>query len=122
MNLMSLKTPLQKLLSEASDAILEIYKNPDLFDVNYKSDHSPLTAADTASNNIICEGLKILTPEIPVISEENKTLPFAERKEYEYCWLVDPLDGTKEFVKRNGEFSINVALVKSSEVVLGILY
>ena len=101
MDLMSFKTPLQKLLKEASDAILEIYQNPELFDVNYKSDQSPLTAADTASNDIICDGLKILTPDIPIISEENKTLPFEERKKYEYCWLVDPLDGTKEFVKRN---------------------
>ncbi|MCL4128861.1 UNVERIFIED_CONTAM: hypothetical protein GTU68_007646, partial [Idotea baltica] len=106
----------------AGKAILEIYNNPSLFAVDYKADKSPLTAADKAANEIICSGLMKLTPEIPIISEENKELPFEQRREYSYCWLVDPLDGTKEFIKRNGEFTVNIALILEGAPVLGVLY
>lgn len=121
MKLLELVDPLRKILDDASKAILEIYKDPSLFEVNHKKDNSPLTAADMASNEIICEGLKTLDPSIPIVSEENRTIPYTERQTYEYFWCVDPLDGTKEFIQRNGEFTINVALVKQDRAVLGII-
>lgn len=101
---------------------MEIYRDPSLFDVDYKSDKSPLTAADKASNEVILEGLKQLPDNYPIISEESKTQPYEERKLYDYCWLVDPLDGTKEFIKRNGEFTVNIALVKAGKPVVGLIY
>ncbi len=106
---------------EAGKAILEIY-NSDEFGTVLKSDESPLTMADQKSNAIICTSLKRLTPSIPVISEENKEIPFSTRKEFSTFWLVDPLDGTKEFVKRNGEFTVNIALVREGGVVMGVVY
>ncbi len=122
MELSTLRDPLYKIIRQASIAILEIYENPELFDVKHKDDNSPLTAADQASNAIICKGLEKLTPDIPIISEENKTVSHDVRKNYAYCWLVDPIDGTKEFIKRNGEFTINIALVEHGIPILGILH
>jgi 3'(2'), 5'-bisphosphate nucleotidase len=104
----------------AGDAILDIY-NQD-FAVEYKDDSSPLTLADKAANEIICERLTKLYPQIPIISEENKETPYEIRRQYEYFWLVDPLDGTKEFVKKNGEFTVNIALIHSGNPVLGVVY
>jgi 3'(2'), 5'-bisphosphate nucleotidase len=86
------------------------------FGIVNKSDDSPLTKADTAANKVICEGLERLCPHIPIISEETKQRPYEMRQKYEYCWIVDPLDGTKEFVKRNGEFTVMIALVQVGEM------
>ena len=106
---------------EAGKAILEIYNSSDL-GVQNKTDSSPLTAADIASNAIICDALQKLSPDIPIISEENVDLPYSERSKWDYCWIVDPLDGTKEFIKRNGEFTTNIGLVHDQKVIAGIVY
>ncbi|MCB0686283.1 MAG: 3'(2'),5'-bisphosphate nucleotidase CysQ [Saprospiraceae bacterium] len=116
------KTPLKEIVQQAGAAILDIYHDPSRFDVDYKSDKSPLTAADKASNEIIIKGLSRLPEGYPIISEESTKQPYESRKLYDYCWLVDPLDGTKEFIKRNGEFTINIALVKLGRPVAGIIY
>jgi len=106
---------------EAGKAILKIYESEDL-GIETKGDDSPLTKADQAANVIICDGLAKLTPDIPIISEENKEIPFAERKDAAYIWMVDPLDGTKEFIKRNGEFTVNIALIHNQKSIAGIVY
>lgn len=103
---------------EAGKAIMQIYDNK--IEVDYKADDSPLTAADTAANAIIVEAL--LETNIPIISEETKQLPFSERADWSQCWMVDPLDGTKEFIKRNGEFTVNIALIENGKPVLGVIY
>ncbi|MBX2814922.1 MAG: 3'(2'),5'-bisphosphate nucleotidase CysQ [Saprospiraceae bacterium] len=105
---------------EAGQAIMEIYADPSRFNVELKGDESPLTAADQAANDIICKALA--STDIPIISEENKQAAFEERRGYKSCWLVDPLDGTKEFIKRNGEFTVNIALVEQGQSILGIIY
>ena len=105
---------------EAGDAILEIYKKD--FEVYTKQDESPLTEADKAANDIIVKGLTTLYPSIPYISEEVKLTDYSERKDWEQCWLIDPLDGTKEFIKKNGEFTVNIALIKNGVPVLGVVY
>ncbi|MCF6222334.1 MAG: 3'(2'),5'-bisphosphate nucleotidase CysQ [Flavobacteriaceae bacterium] len=99
--------------------IMKIYQKEDL-GVEYKEDNSPLTLADKKCNDIINSYL--INTEFPIISEENKQLDFSERKDWETCWIVDPLDGTKEFVKRNGEFTVNIALVKNGIPQLGVIY
>ncbi len=91
------------------------------FTVQHKEDDSPLTAADLESQRIIIEGLTQLTPEIPILSEESAAAPWAQRRTWTDLWVVDPLDGTREFVKRNGEFTVNVALVADHEPVLGVV-
>ena len=103
---------------KAGEAIMEIYDQG--FEVEIKSDNSPLTKADKASSKIIAQDLEQTS--IPVIDEESKQLPFSERKGWELCWIVDPLDGTKEFIKRNGEFTVNIALVKEGKPLLGVIY
>jgi len=90
--------------------------------VDYKADNSPLTKADIKSNEIIVNDLKYLYPSIPALSEENKEIPYKIRKNWEYFWLIDPLDGTKEFVKKNGEFTVNIALIYKDTPVLGVIY
>ncbi len=105
---------------KAGEEILKIYNQN--FEVKKKEDNSPLTKADLISNKIICESLNQLYPKIPIISEESAKIPYKTRKEWEYLWLVDPLDGTKEFVKRNGEFTVNIALIHKQEPVLGVIY
>jgi len=117
------KIDIQKINSIARKAgkeIMKIYRQD--FKVNYKKDNSPLTKADIKSNEIITESLKSLYPEIPVLSEENKEIPYNIRKNWEYFWLIDPLDGTKEFVKKNGEFTVNIALIHKDTPVLGVIY
>ncbi|MDY6910262.1 MAG: 3'(2'),5'-bisphosphate nucleotidase CysQ [Thermodesulfobacteriota bacterium] len=111
---------LEALVRSAGDAILEVYRGT--FDVEHKEDRSPLTVADTRSHRILADGLKALTPGIPVLSEEGKHVAYAHRRHWERFWLVDPLDGTKEFIKRNGEFTINVALVEGRLPILGIIH
>jgi len=105
---------------EAGHAIMEIYARD--FAVEYKADESPLTEADTRANEIICTRLEKLYPGIPMLSEENKTVPYETRKGWEAYWCVDPIDGTKEFIKKNGEFTVNIALIENGEPVLGVVY
>ena len=105
---------------KAGSAIMEIYAGD--HDVEFKDDRSPLTAADKASHDVIMAGLRQHFPEIPILSEEGKDIPYAERKDWQRFWLVDPLDGTKEFIKRNGEFTVNIALVEAGRVVAGVVY
>lgn len=106
----------------AGQKILEVYNDVDNFQVESKDDNSPLTRADKEANAIICEGLAALDVDFPIISEENKLLPYEDRKHYSYCWMVDPLDGTKEFIKRNGEFTVNIALIKDGKSIAGVVY
>ena len=113
---------LRQIALDAGAAILEIYDDPSRFEVEHKADASPLTAADRAANAVICAGLETLPSVFPIVSEENKAVPYDVRRHYEQYWLVDPLDGTKEFIKRNGEFTVNIALVRGQEVVLGVVY
>jgi 3'(2'), 5'-bisphosphate nucleotidase len=108
----------------AGEAILDVYDSD--FEVEQKDDKSPLTLADKRSNEIITDVLEqtitVNNSTVPILSEEGKEIPYDERKEWEYFWLVDPLDGTKEFVKRNGEFTVNIALIHKHKPVLGIIY
>ena len=99
-----------EIVSRAGDAILEIYSGD--FEVLDKADQSPLTQADLAAHEIIVQGLAAVTPNVPVISEESVAPDFSVRSQWDVYWLVDPLDGTKEFVNRNGEFTVNIALIK----------
>lgn len=108
------------LATEAGHRIMEIYDTD--FDVEQKSDNSPLTAADMAAHHTIIAGLEKLTPGVPILSEESADIPFTERSQWLRYWLVDPLDGTREFVKRNGEFTVNIALIENHESVLGVVY
>jgi len=103
---------------EGGNEIMKIYTGN--FEVEYKDDKSPLTQADKNANELINSHLAFSG--IPVISEESKELPYAVRKHWQSCWIVDPLDGTKEFVKRNGEFTVNIALVEQGRPKLGIIY
>ncbi len=112
----------KKIAADAGAAILQIYNEGENFRVIHKSDKSPLTIADKKSNQIICEGLLKLSPEIPIISEENKEIAYSKRKYFEHAWLVDPLDGTKEFIKRNGDFTVNIALLYHGKIILGVVY
>ena len=104
---------------EAAAAILAVYENA--FEVESKSDASPLTAADMAAHHIIVDGLARLTPEWPVLSEEAADIPWETRRHWGRYWLVDPLDGTREFVKRNGEFTVNIALIDQNVPVFGVV-
>lgn len=117
------KIDIQKInfiAKKAGDEIMKIYQQD--FKVDYKADNSPLTKADIKSNDMIVESLKDLYPEIPILSEENKEVPYNIRKNWEYFWLIDPLDGTKEFIKKNGEFTVNIALIYKNMPVLGVIY
>ena len=112
-----LSTAIQAAI-EAGAEIMKIYAKD--FQVELKSDNSPLTMADQNANTVINSYL--IKTNIPIISEENKQTDFQERKSWETCWMVDPLDGTKEFVKRNGEFTVNIALIANNKPVLGVIY
>lgn len=120
--MIELTKDIRKIAREAGMAILEIYNNASDFEIQSKSDDSPLTIADQKANDIICKGLLELEEQHPIISEENKMLAYSERQHWDTCWMVDPLDGTKEFIKRNGEFTVNIALIKDNEVVMGVVY
>ena len=109
-----------RLATEAGAAILQVYAQD--FAVEHKDDRSPLTQADLASHRIIVAGLRALAPDIPVLSEEDADIPWSVRRGWERHWLVDPLDGTREFVKKNGEFTVNIALVEHGVPVLGVVY
>jgi len=117
----SLLEPLAVLAAEAGRKILEIYGSED-FSVQEKDDRSPLTAADLASHRTILAGLASLTPGMPALSEESASLPYRERAGWRQYWLIDPLDGTKEFIKRNGEFTVNIALIRDGVPVMGVVH
>ena len=104
---------------EAAKAILEIYHSG-TFDVKLKGDNSPLTQADTASHNVIMSYLEATN--IPVLSEEGRDIPYKERKAWKQLWIVDPIDGTKEFIKRNGEFTVNIALIENQKPIIGVIF
>jgi 3'(2'), 5'-bisphosphate nucleotidase len=108
------------IAKDAGNAIMKIYDQN--FEVEYKQDKSPLTQADKKANYIIETGLKKLSVDFPILSEEGKRILYKERRDWEYFWLVDPLDGTKEFVKKNGEFTVNIALIHKNTPVLGVVY
>jgi len=122
MNIRKIIDQVSVISIEAGKAIMAIYSDVDRFGVEYKSDNSPLTKADQAANKIICDGLVQLDSIFPIISEENKLVDYKERSQYEYYWLVDPLDGTKEFIKRNGEFTVNIALINKQTPFAGVVY
>jgi 3'(2'), 5'-bisphosphate nucleotidase len=104
---------------EAGKVILEIYKSDD-FEVEVKGDNSPLTKADTTSHNVIMSYLT--ETNIPVLSEEGKAIAYEERKGWSQLWIVDPIDGTKEFIKRNGEFTVNIALIENQKTLIGVIF
>ncbi|UCE94282.1 MAG: 3'(2'),5'-bisphosphate nucleotidase CysQ [Flavobacteriaceae bacterium] len=114
----SLKTAIEAAV-KGGEAIMTVYAQDDL-GVEFKDDQSPLTMADKMCNDVINSFLE--KTEFPIISEENKLLSYEERKDWVTCWIVDPLDGTKEFVKRNGEFTVNIALVQNGRPLLGVIY
>lgn len=110
----------ESIAEEAGRAILAVYQTD--FDVEHKKDRTPLTQADMAAHRIIVQRLRELEPDIPVLSEESSHVPFEERCRWRHYWLVDPLDGTREFIKRNGEFTVNIALIADHEPVLGVVH
>jgi len=109
-----------ELARAAGTAIMKIYAED--FLVAHKDDRSPLTAADLASHRLIVAGLKALKPELPVLSEESASVPWNERRRWTRYWLVDPLDGTREFVKKNGEFTVNIALIEDDAATFGVVF
>lgn len=115
-----LLTPALEIAIDAGRRILEIYESG--FHVEQKLDQTPLTEADMAAHRIIDRGLSTLTPDLPVLTEESTSIPYAERSRWQRYWLVDPLDGTREFIRRSGEFTVNIALIDNQEPVLGIIY
>ncbi len=116
----ALLEPVLDIARQAGRAILEIYEND--FEVQSKADESPLTAADLASHGVIHDGLAKLTPDVPFYSEESDGIDWATRSSWSEYWLVDPLDGTKEFINRNGEFTVNIALIQQGRPVLGVVH
>jgi len=108
------------IVARAGAAIMRVYGGLNMA-VQRKADDSPLTLADLESQRVILEGLAEITPDIPVLSEESAQAPWSERRAWDELWVVDPLDGTREFVKRNGEFTVNIALVQEHEPVLGVV-
>ncbi len=111
---------IKQIALEAGKEIMKIYNRD--FSVEYKDDKSPLTEADIKSNEIICKALEELYPQVPIMSEENKQIDYEVRKNWEYYWCIDPIDGTKEFIKKNGEFTVNIALIHEDTPVLGVVY
>ncbi len=118
--LAALRDPTYALAQLAGEAILEVYRGD--FEVRLKADASPVTEADLRSHHILEDGLRKLLPDVPVLSEEQTEIPFEERRSWPRFWLVDPLDGTREFVGRSGEFCINVALVQGGVPVFGLVH
>ena len=110
-----------KIAWEAGEKILEVYARED-FGTRLKSDDSPLTEADLAAHHVIVDGLTALDSSIPILSEESANIDWQTRQTWQKYWLVDPLDGTKEFIKRNGEFTVNIALIENHKPVAGVVY
>ncbi len=118
--LKELEPQIVAIAREAGRKIMQVYKTA--FEVNEKMDHSPVTEADIAAHDIITNSLQELTPKIPVLSEEGKSIDFAIRQTWQRFWLIDPLDGTREFVKRNDEFTVNIALIVEHKPLLGVVH
>ncbi|MCX8958256.1 3'(2'),5'-bisphosphate nucleotidase CysQ [Erwinia psidii] len=110
-----------QLARNAGDAIMKVYDGQVPLEVSHKSDNSPVTAADMAAHQVILQGLAAISPDIPLLSEEDPPA-WEVRQHWQRYWLVDPLDGTKEFIKRNGEFTVNIALIENGRPVLGVVY
>lgn len=121
-NLEELAAQAYQVAQEAGKAIMRFYRQNEPIVPEYKSDASPLTVADQASHEVIMKGLSALDNEIPILSEEGRQIPFAERQQWEQYWCVDPLDGTKDFLKRSDEFTVNIALIRDHIPVIGIIY
>ena len=119
MDLLSLIELAKVAAVKAGKEILKVYQSDDLY-IEMKGDSSPLTVADQAAHDCIVEGLA--NSGLPVLSEEGRSIPFQQRSMWEYFWLVDPLDGTKEFIQGNGEFTVNIALINGNDVVGGVVY
>ncbi len=119
-DLQQLLPSVRQIAQDAGDAILKIYHQG--FTVSEKADSTPVTEADIAAHECIVAGLSRLTPGIPVLSEEGGAIPYEERRHWSCYWLVDPLDGTRQFVKRNSEFTVNIALIQNGEAVLGVIW
>jgi len=112
-----------EIAGHAGDAILKIYNEVEGdFDIEHKDDRTPLTEADMAAHDGILQGLQELTPDIPILSEESSEIPYSERAQWRRYWLVDPLDGTREFIKRNGEFTVNIALIDDGAPIMGVVF
>lgn len=120
MNLANLVQPVRRIAQTAGQQILAIYRKD--FTVTEKADRSPVTEADIAAHDIIVEKLVTIIPNVPILSEEDSDIDFATRAQWEWLWLVDPLDGTREFIKRNDQFSINIALIHRHAPVFGLIY
>jgi 3'(2'), 5'-bisphosphate nucleotidase len=118
-DLAALAQALMPIVESAGEAIMKVYDGA--FAVKRKDDNSPLTLADLESQRVIIDGLRSLTPDIPILSEESAAAPWAQRQRWRELWVVDPLDGTREFIKRNGEFTVNIALIVEHEPVLGVV-
>jgi 3'(2'), 5'-bisphosphate nucleotidase len=114
-------TQVLDLAYEAGKAILDIYERED-FGVQEKSDNTPLTMADLKAHQVICDGLTRLTPDVPILSEESTNIPYEERQSWKSYWLVDPLDGTREFIDRNGQFTVNIAYITDQQAMIGVVY
>jgi 3'(2'), 5'-bisphosphate nucleotidase len=112
---------ISQLSRVAGEAILKVYQQ-ESFNISHKLDESPITQADLAANQVIVEGLASLAPEIPILSEESELVGYDQRRHWRTYWLIDPLDGTREFIDRNGEFTVNIALIHSGVPVMGIVY
>tara|TARA_Y100001935_G_scaffold242853_1_gene233677 strand:- start:420 stop:1205 length:786 start_codon:yes stop_codon:yes gene_type:complete len=118
-----MKVDIDKIISiaeEAGSAIMRVYKKK--FSIDLKNDNSPITDADRVSHDIIVKQLKEFFPTIPILSEESEKISFEERRKWEIYWLIDPLDGTKEFIKKNGEFTVNIALIENGQPILGVVH
>jgi len=113
---------LLEITEKAGEAILQVYNSTQELEIITKDDDSPVTKADHAAHEVIDAGLKLLTPDIPRLSEEGSIPDFTERSGWDRYWLIDPLDGTKEFINRNGEYTVNIALIVNHEPVLGVVY
>jgi 3'(2'), 5'-bisphosphate nucleotidase len=122
MNYQALLTEVNAIARQAGAAILEIYGREAKLDVTTKENDSPLTEADLAAHRTIVDALQELTPALPILSEESKAISWEQRQSWQTYWLVDPLDGTKEFINRNGEFTVNIALIDNGRPVLGVVY
>ncbi|PAV25469.1 3'(2'),5'-bisphosphate nucleotidase [Tamilnaduibacter salinus] len=119
MHYSSLLPDVIRIAEQASEKVFSIYQTD--FSVQFKDDESPITAADIASHDIISRALRNLTPDIPILSEESASAPWGERRHWHQFWLVDPIDGTKDFTNRTGEFTVNIALIEGGEPVMGVV-
>jgi 3'(2'), 5'-bisphosphate nucleotidase len=122
MNLLKVCEILQQVAYQAGEAIMQVFENQQVWNVEFKNDDSPVTAADKIANELICSLLTQFYPDIPIISEENTEISYEKRKLFGYFWLIDPLDGTKEFLSRNSDFSVNIALINKNEVIAGVVF